>query len=109
MLALILRSFAALTSSFSIRSVRSGALSRYYQHLTRFSSILALLTDLAMLLYRGELKRKEMFSSRLGDVLSHLYLASATLKMYEDDGLQHTDLPIVHYVLSKDYMIWLKL
>ncbi len=96
------RSFsAALTSSFCILSARPGALSRYYQHLTRFSSVLAFLTDLSMLMYRGELKRKEMFSARLGDVLSHLYLASATLKMYEDDGLQHTDLPIVHYVLQQ--------
>ena len=34
----------------------------------------------------GELKRKERLSSRLGDVLSHLYMASATLKYYETNG-----------------------
>ena len=35
-----------------------------------------------MLMLGGDLKRKEMISARLsGDVLSHLYLASATLAL----------------------------
>ena len=32
----------------------------------------------------GELKRRERLSARLGDVLSHMYLASAALKRYHD-------------------------
>lgn len=96
-----LRSFgSACTSSYMHTAARSGPMSRYYQHLTRFSSILAFLTDLSLLMFQGQLKRKEMFSARLGDVLSHLYLASAVLKMYEDDGYQKSDLPVVHYVLQ---------
>ena len=45
----------------------------------------------------GALKRKEMISARLGDVISHLYIASAVLKRYEDTGCPAPDLPLVHY------------
>ena len=43
-----------------------------------------MLADLSMMLLGGELKRRERLSARLGDVLSHLYLASAALKQFHD-------------------------
>ena len=64
---------------------------RYYQTMTRFSSNLALMSDLAMGSLGGDLKRRERISARLGDVLSYLYLASATLKRYNDEGRQKED------------------
>ncbi|HEX4883250.1 MAG TPA: acyl-CoA dehydrogenase [Casimicrobiaceae bacterium] len=69
---------------------------RYYQQLTRFSAALALLADVSMGTLGGALKRKEKLSARLGDILSYLYLASATLKRYEDDGRQKADAPLMH-------------
>ena len=45
----------------------------------------------------GALKRREKTSARLGDVLSMMYLISATLKRYEDQGRQRDDLPLVHW------------
>jgi acyl-CoA dehydrogenase len=74
--------------------------SRYYQLLTRFSSNLAMLSDISMLTLGGDLKRKERISARLGDVLSHLYLSSATLKRYNDEGRQQDDLPLVQWALE---------
>ena len=59
---------------------------RYYQQLTRFSAALAFLADVSMGALGGALKRKEKLSARLGDVLSLLYLCSATLKRYEARG-----------------------
>jgi acyl-CoA dehydrogenase len=38
-----------------------------------------------------------MLSARLGDVLSELYLLSAVLKRFEDDGRPAEDLPLVRY------------
>ena len=61
---------------------------RYYQQLTRFSAALAFLADVSMGVLGGALKRKEKLSARLGDILSLLYLCSATLKRYEDEGRQ---------------------
>ena len=43
------------------------------------------------------LKRRERISARLGDVLSQLYLASAVLKRYDDEGRNEADLPLVHW------------
>jgi acyl-CoA dehydrogenase len=73
---------------------------RYYRQLTRLSSAFALLADVAMLVLGGALKRKEKLSGRLGDVLSLLYLSSAVLKRYEDEGRQRADLPLLHWSLQ---------
>jgi hypothetical protein len=43
----------------------------------------------------GALKRKEMISARLGDVLSELYLLSCVLKRFHSDGQPQDDLPLV--------------
>lgn len=50
--------------------------------LARLSAKYALTSDLAMGLLGGRLKRMELLSARLGDCLSHLYLASACIWRY---------------------------
>ena len=72
---------------------------RYYQQLTRFSSAFAFLADISMLTLGGELKRREKLSARLGDILSMLYLCSATLKRYESEGRQQADAPLLHWAM----------
>ncbi len=72
---------------------------RYYQQLTRFSAALALLADVSMGTLGGALKRKEKLSARLGDILSMLYLCSATLKRFETEGRQEADAPLVHWAI----------
>ncbi|MBM7070704.1 acyl-CoA dehydrogenase [Shewanella sp. 202IG2-18] len=91
----------ALTGSRLASSPVAGETQQYYKDMTRMSAALAFVTDVAMLILGGDLKRKEMLSARLGDVLSQLYLGSATLKMFEDNGHQQDDLPIVHYVMQE--------
>ncbi|MCX7157144.1 MAG: acyl-CoA dehydrogenase [Rhodocyclales bacterium] len=73
---------------------------RYYQQLTRFSAAFAVLADVSMLVMGGDLKRKEKISARLGDILSLLYLCSATLKRYEDEGRQAEDAPLMHWAMQ---------
>lgn len=73
---------------------------RYYQLMTRFSSNLAMLSDIAMLTLGGDLKRRERISARLGDILSYLYLASASLKRFNDEGRQKQDLPLVQWAVE---------
>jgi len=74
-----------------------GAIRRYYQHINRYSASFALITDAAMLTLGGALKRRELISARLGDVLSYLYLASMVLKHYQDQGSPAEDLPLVEW------------
>lgn len=62
--------------------------------IARVSAQYALTADLAMGLLGGKLKRMELLSARLGDVLSHLYMASASVWRYQVEG-DPTLLPLV--------------
>ena len=70
---------------------------RYYQRVSQLSAVFAFLADMSMMALGGALKRKEKLSARLGDVLSMMYLVSATLKRYEDQGRTKEDLPLLHW------------
>jgi acyl-CoA dehydrogenase len=74
--------------------------STYYKSLQGYSSNLAILTDVSMGVLGGSLKRRERLSARLGDILSHLYLASATLKRYDEQGRIKEDLPFLHWAMQ---------
>jgi acyl-CoA dehydrogenase len=92
------RSFVqALTFSRFTDVPITGATRRYYQHINRFSAAFALASDAAMLTLGGGLKRQELISARLGDVLSFLYLASMVLKHHRDQGEPVDDLPLVQW------------
>ena len=93
--------FNALTGSRFASSPVSGETQQYYKDMTRVSAALAFMTDLSMLIMGGDLKRKEMLSARMGDVLSHLYLGSASVKLFEDNGRQFDDLPALRHVMTQ--------
>jgi acyl-CoA dehydrogenase len=76
---------------------------RYLQQMTRFSAAFALLSDVSMFVIGGSLKRKEKISARLGDILSLLYMASATIKRFEDEGRQKDDLPLLNYAVRDSF------
>ncbi len=84
-------------TSAKIVKVPKGATKRYFQQATRFASAFALMTDISMLVLGSSLKRKENISARLGDILSYLYILSAVLKQYQDQGHHAEDLPIVKW------------
>jgi acyl-CoA dehydrogenase len=94
------RAFVHGLTGSRLAPVPSGAApetARYYQHLGHLSAALAFLADASMGTLGGALKRKEKISARLGDVLSMMYLVSATLKRYEDQGRIREDLPLLHW------------
>jgi acyl-CoA dehydrogenase len=90
-----------LTRSMFVRAPLGTApeTRHYYRHVTRLSAAFAFLADVSMLAMGGALKRKEKISGRLGDVLSMMYLVSATLKHYEDQGRLKADLPLVRWAV----------
>ena len=92
------RSFVmAITHSRFTGAPVHGPTRCYYQQINRYSASFALVTDAAMLTLGGTLKRKELISARLGDILSYLYLASMVLKYYQDQGRPTADLPLVEW------------
>jgi len=84
-----------LTGARFTNAPGKGKVKRYYQQLTRMSSAFALLADACVLILGGSLKRKEKISGRLADALSNMYLITAVLKHYEDQGYKQDDLPLL--------------
>ncbi|PHM42122.1 acyl-CoA dehydrogenase FadE [Xenorhabdus szentirmaii] len=89
-----------ITKGRTSHSPVSDATRRYYQQINRLSANLALLSDVSMGVLGGSLKRRERISARLGDILSQIFLASATLKRYDDEGRQKEDLPLVQWAVE---------
>ena len=92
--------FMGLTGSAFVRTPHKGPVATYYQRLTWASAAFAFLADVTMLVLGGKLKMKEKISGRFADIFCHLYLASATLKRFEDDGRPTEDLPLVQWALE---------
>src|SRR5690606_12835720 len=70
-------------------------MSRWYRQLARYSQSFALVGDWTVIFLGGDLKRKQRLSGRMADILSDLYLLSAVLKRYEDDGRIQEDRAVV--------------
>ncbi|UHD17365.1 acyl-CoA dehydrogenase [Thiocapsa bogorovii] len=82
----------------------AGWLGAHYQRLDWLSSVFALNADLAMMTLGGSLKRRERLSARLGDILSLLFMASCTLKHFEDQGRPEADRDLVEWAMA-DHLI----
>ena len=91
--------FNGLTNARFIRAPSRAhkKVKRYYKQASRMSASFALVTDVSLMILGGSLKRREKISARLGDILSHLYLLSAVLKHYQDQGEYESDLPFVDW------------
>ncbi len=100
------RSFAMALSGAQLGEAAGDAYTRrYYRKLDRYSASLALCADVFMGVLGGKLKFKEKLSARLGDVLSYLYIASAMLKQYEDNGRPQADRPMLAWAFHQ--CMWL--
>ena len=58
---------------------------------------------MALLTLGGALKRKEMLSARFGDILSELYLLSAALKRWQDEGRQQADFAALEWCMASGF------
>jgi acyl-CoA dehydrogenase len=81
----------------------AGDATGFYRQLSRYSSAFALCADMALLTLGGALKRKEMLSARFGDILSELYLLSAALKRWEDEGRQSADFAALEWCMASGF------
>ncbi|MEQ7872044.1 acyl-CoA dehydrogenase [Chromohalobacter salexigens] len=69
----------------------------YAQEVSRLASAFGLCADAAMASLGSGLKKREMLSARLGDVLSNLYLASMLIKQWhESESVEH-EAALMHY------------
>lgn len=95
-----IRSFVLGITGAKIASAPVGGdLAQYYKDIERLSAAFALASDMAMFSMGGSLKFREKISARLGDVLSNLYIATAALKRFADDGSPKEDLPLLKWAV----------
>lgn len=79
-----LRSFSKSYLTFT-RGAESALpeVRKYEKRMNAVSAKMAPLADLSLLVLGGDLKKAEMLSARLGDVMSYLYAAMAVVRYYE--------------------------
>ncbi len=93
----IARSLVLAITDARIATTPYGPVKRYYQHFTRMSTCFAVAADTTAMLLGGSLKRREATSGRLADAMSHLYLGTAVLKHYRDNGEKKSDRLLVDW------------
>jgi len=74
---------------------------KYQRKISWASASFALLADLAMARFGGNLKRKEKLNGRFGDILSALYLATCVLKKFQEEGCKKEEEAVVDYALKE--------
>ena len=89
-----------LSGGYATRAPIKGPTSRYFQQMTRMSAAFCFVADLVLVTLGGGFKFREMLSGRLADALIHLYLGSAVLKRFEDDGRPEEDLPLLTWAMD---------
>jgi len=95
----VVRSFwFGLTFAKFISTPGDNDTRHYYRQLTKMSSAFALLADICVGVLGGSLKRREKISGRLADALSNMYIMSAVLKHYENQGSHKEDLVLLKWV-----------
>jgi acyl-CoA dehydrogenase len=87
-----------LTGARLARPQVPGPLAPHLRRLSRMSAAFALVSDAAMITLGGHLKRREKLSGRLADALAWLYLASASVKRFWDEGQPERDRPVLDWV-----------
>lgn len=64
---------------------------RWYQRINLLSASFATMSDVALAVLGGNLKRRELLSARLGDVHSQLFIACAILKFHSAHPRTHAE------------------
>ncbi|UXN71799.1 acyl-CoA dehydrogenase [Devosia neptuniae] len=72
----------------------------WYCKLHRYSQDFALVADWTTVVLGGALKRKQKISGRMADILGELYLMSAVLKRFEEEGRLVEDRELVDAILA---------
>jgi acyl-CoA dehydrogenase len=89
-----------LTNGAFASTPNQGAMAGWYRKLHRYAQAFALTADWTTVFLGGQLKRKQKISGRMADILSDLYLMSATLRRFEDEGQIAEDKQLVDAIMA---------
>ena len=80
-----------------------STIAKYERKITWCCATFALLADIALARFGGNLKVKEKLNGRFGDVLSAMYLATSILKKYDENGRKKDEEAIVEYAIKEQF------
>ena len=99
---LVVKAFAKTITCYFTRGYflkTQGNFKRYKQKLVWASSEFTLLSNTALALLGPALKKRENISARFGDMLSYMYLITATLREF-DNNPKEEDKDLVNYICN---------
>jgi acyl-CoA dehydrogenase len=101
----VANSFRSLLNAYApfARKAQSAMpeVKKYEKRLNALSAKLAPLADLSLLVLGGDLKKAELLSARLGDVMSYSYAAMAVIRFYEQKIENRSEaLPYFEYAIQ---------
>lgn len=98
---LIRTGFLTITGGKFSRPVSGNVVQKYNGMLNYASARFAVLADYALIIYGGNLKKKEFLSSRFADIASNMFLITAVLKKFISHKFDKNEEPIIEYICNK--------
>ena len=93
----------SLTRGYLISPTKHDLISKYQRKISWCSATFALLADIAMARFGGNLKRKEKLNGRFGDALSAMYFATCILRKFKENGAPKFEEAIVEHSLKEQF------
>ncbi len=90
----------SVTRAHFVWSPVGGPSRRYVQKLNWVSATFAFMADLSMGLLAGDLKVKEKLTGRFADVLSWMFIATAVIRRFEEEGRKPEDKMFLDYSMA---------
>lgn len=94
----------SITRGFIIKPYKFDLITNYSRKISWCSATFALLADIAMAKYGGNLKRKEKINGRFGDAISAMYLATCILRKFKENNCAKDEIEIVEYALKEQLL-----
>ncbi len=91
----------SISRGYFRKPFKNSLIGRYERKIAWCSATFALLADVALARFGGNLKRKEKISGRFGDVLSAMYMAVCVLKKFEAGGCKSEEKAIAEHALRE--------
>jgi acyl-CoA dehydrogenase len=93
----------SLTRGYLINPTKHDLISKYQRKISWCSATFALLADIAMARFGGNLKRKEKINGRFGDALSAMYFATCILRKFKENGAPKSEEALVEHALKEQF------
>jgi acyl-CoA dehydrogenase len=89
------------TRGYFIKPFKCDLITKYERKISWVSATFALLADIAIARFGGNLKRKEKINGRFGDALSAMYLGVCILKKFDENGRKKEEIPLVEHAMKE--------